>query len=430
MAAALVLVDDASVIPRLVEDLNGSGIPVLGACDCNTLVHRVIQAAPDVLIAWSDRPNAQLFEALETLSQVSPCPVVLFTQYDDVEAIERGVACGVDAYVIAGYSSQRLRSLIHVARARFRTAQALRSELAELTSRLEERRLVDRAKGILMRDRRFTEEEAFRTLRSASQRGNRRVGEVAGRLIEAARAAEAVNRAGQLRMLSQRIVKLQALIAARIEEAGASALLAQSCARARSNLEVLENLVSQATYGDLLAHVRRSWAGLEAMLDANAAAADLVSLDARAEELSADADRLVTALGGADPTSGLHVVNVCGRQRMLSQRLAKLALLGGLIDSRRGVDAREAAVATALEFESALAFLAASASPAAGAARRLEEATSAWNRMQAAVRTADNAAGRLQIAAASEAVLDSFEQLTDQLERSLHVLLGPAAPRN
>jgi len=234
-------------------------------------------------------------------------------------------------------------------------------------------------------------------------------------------------------MLSQRIVKLQALRAARIEEAGASALLTQSCARVRANLEVLDNLVSKATQGDLLERVRAAWSALARALEAGEAAPDLAALDACAEELSTRADRLVSALGGADPTSSLHVVNVCGRQRMLSQRFAKLALLGGLLDAAQATAAREAAASTATEFERALTFLA-SATPSGGdVPARLEAAVAAWNEMRAAVDQADTSRGRLEIASTSETVLESFEQLTDRLERSLHVLLGPtgaqAGPR-
>ncbi len=427
MISALVLTDDSLDCPTLASDLSEAGIPVRGACACDTLVRQAVQSSPDVVVGWSERPGPPLFEALATLAQVNPCPVVLFTGHGDIESIERAIAAGVHAYEIGGYAPSRLRSVIHVAQARFRANRALRAELDELKSRYEERRLVDRAKGILMRSGAVTEEEAFRTLRSASQRGNRRVGEVAGRLIEAARAAEAVNRGGQLRMLSQRIVKLQALRVARVDAAGASTLLAQSRARALANLEVVENLVSRSTHGDLLGNIRASWRSVEVALDSAAAPSGLAELDSRAEQLSAGADRLVTALGGGDPGSGLHAVNICGRQRMLSQRLAKLALLGGLLEAPHDASARRQAEATALEFERAMAFLGAASPGIDGVQPQLDEAAQAWSRMRAAVSQAGGHAGRLELAASSEAVLESFEQLTGRLERSLSVLLGQPA---
>jgi AmiR/NasT family two-component response regulator len=429
MTSALILTDDSLDAATLVTDLEHCGFPVLGACTCHTLVRHATQSAPDVVVGWSERPSAQMFEALAILSKVNPCPVVLFTRHYDVQWVAQGIAAGVDGYVIDGYSASRLRAVIHVALERFRASQALRTELADLRNRYDERRLVDRAKGILMRSGAVTEDEAFRTLRSVSQRGNRRVGEVASRLIDAARAAEAVNRAGQLRMLSQRIVKLQALRAARVEDMSALALLAQSRARVLINLETLEKLLSKGTHGDLLARVGESWRAVEQSLDGSARANGLTELDACAEQLSVSADRLVSALGGSDPTSGLHAVNLCGRQRMLSQRLAKHALLSGLLDPSNAAAAREEAEATALEFERALNVLAGAAQVPAVIRSRIEAATVAWNTMRAAVAQAATREGRLELAASSEAVLDSFEQLTDQLEGSLHVLLWPSTTR-
>src|SRR6185369_6331900 len=105
----------------------------------------------------------------------------------------------------------RLRALVHLALARFAHERQLRDALADVTSRFEERKLVDRAKGILMRARQVSEDEAFKVLRMASMHSNQRVGQVSQQVIAAAGIAESVNRAGQLRMLSQRVVKLYAL---------------------------------------------------------------------------------------------------------------------------------------------------------------------------------------------------------------------------
>ena len=141
---------------------------------------------------------------------------------------------GVHAYVVNGYAPARLRPLLQLARARFEREAALRSAHAELAHRFEERKLVDRAKGILMRARQIAEDEAFRLLRRASMQDQQRVGQVSRRVIDAARDAEAVNRAGQLRMLSQRIVKLYALrLRRRRAPAAAQALLDESARTGR-----------------------------------------------------------------------------------------------------------------------------------------------------------------------------------------------------
>jgi hypothetical protein len=115
---------------------------------------------------------------------------------------------------------------------------------------------------------------------------------------------------------------------------------------------------------------------------------------------------------------------------MLSQRPAKLALLGGLVDpGRAAAAAHEQAEATVLEFERELVFLDGATRGSEGVTLQLETASAAWRQMRGAVAQAGSAQGRVELAAISEAVLESFEELTDQLERSVHVLLGASGGR-
>jgi AmiR/NasT family two-component response regulator len=427
MTSALILDTGTEAGGPFESDLEAAGIHVLGATTRHTLVRDAARLAPDVVICRDDDPDDSLFEAIATLGRAAPCPVILFTAQTDAERIEQGVGAGIHAYVVAGYGTQRLRPLIQVAQARFRAEQGLRGELAQMTSRYEERTLVDRAKGILMKAGRLSEDEAFRMLRSASQRDQRRVGQVARRLIDAARAAEAVNLAGQLRMLSQRIVKLQALRVAEIEVAGTLALLEQSRRRVQANLQTLEQLLSDATHGDLLQQIGTTWTRIESALAAPPAQDCLAELDRLAEQLLVQSDRLVEVLGGADPTGNLHVINVCGRQRMLSQRLAKQALLAGLIRAPQDAAFAAGAATTAAEFEQALQCLKDAGDDAAAIRVQLDEAWRCWRRLYDGLPRAALHAGRVELAAASEELLEIFEQLTDRLEHSLSVLLGSGA---
>jgi len=425
MTSALILGADTQAGRTRETDLEAAGIHVIGATTRHTLVRDAARLAPDVVIAWDDDPDESLFEAIGTLARVAPCPVVLFTEHGDAERIAQGIRAGVHAYVVSGYGAQRLRPLIQAAQARFVAEHSLRSELAAITARLEERTLVDRAKGILMKAGGLSEDEAFRILRSASQRNQRRVGQVSRRLIDAARAAEAVNRAGQLRMLSQRIVKLQALRLAGIEVGGATAVLEQSTRRVQSNLQALQELLPGATQGHLLRQAGQTWVRIDSALRAPATPQSLAELDQLADVLLDQADRLVQAVGGADPTGGLQVINLCGRQRMLSQRLAKQVLLTSLIDGPQGAASAHGASATAAEFDRALQSLRESGADAESQ-EQLDSATRCWLELRQSLLNAAGDEGRLALAAASEALLEILEQLTDRFEHSLPVLLGSA----
>ncbi|UUZ68681.1 response regulator [Polaromonas sp. P2-4] len=152
MTSALVNLNGPMGSHPLVSDLEVVGIQVLGRTDeCSKLVQEVLRHAPDLVICYDPLPGEDLFRALEVIAETSPRPVIVFTSDGDADKIVRAMQAGVHAYVINGYAQQRLRSLIHLARARFNREQALRAEMLDVSSRFEERKMVDRAKGILMR---------------------------------------------------------------------------------------------------------------------------------------------------------------------------------------------------------------------------------------------------------------------------------------
>ncbi|GAB2589468.1 hypothetical protein GCM10027034_22370 [Ramlibacter solisilvae] len=374
-----------------------------------------LRAAPDVLVCWAPRPGAELFDALATLQAQQSLPVLFFTQDASVEAMERALSAGVHAWVVQGYARERLRPLVHLAQLRERQERALRSRLAELGEQLEERKWVDKAKGILMHARHVSEEEAFQLLRTASMQANRKVGQVSRQVIDAAHVAEAINRAGQQRMLSQRLVKLYALARSRTDGAAAALLMKESVQRVEDNLKTLEAKLSAATYGDLIAAARAGWTGMRKLLETSGRTADLGQLDEAAETVLAQADALVLALEASGLAAQVHVINVAGRQRMLSQRMAKLALLEG----------PPAALAeTAGEFERGLAALSQAPLSTPEIRAMLEQGEAAWRELRAAVPGAAQPAGRMKLAAASEDLLDSFDRLTAAYQHSIQVLIG------
>jgi AmiR/NasT family two-component response regulator len=408
--------------PALAADFSAAGFRVCGEGDCAHLVRETLRSAPDVLVCWAPRPTTELLQAVTTLQAQQPVPVLVFTNDSGVEGMQRALDAGVHAWVVQGYAPQRLRPLVHLAQAREQHERQLRGKLTELGDKLEERKWVDKAKGILMRAQQVTEEEAFQLLRTASMQGNRKVGQVSRQVIDAARVAEAINRAGQQRMLSQRLVKLYALACSRTDGAAAAVLMKETVQRVEDNLAALEADLSSATFGDLTAAARAGWKELRPLLDAPAKASELGKLDEKAEAVLSQANALVLALESSGLAARVHVINVAGRQRMLSQRMAKLALLQTIATDKAAAEALLAA--TAKEFEEGLAALNQAPLSTPEIRIMIGRGETAWKELRAAVPGAGQSAGRMKVAGASEELLEVFDRLTEAYQHSIQVLIG------
>jgi AmiR/NasT family two-component response regulator len=411
--------------PPIEADLAALGVKVGARSESATLVRDGARAGCDLVLAWEPYPATGLLKALDALQQHAPLPVLLFTSDAQSATLDEALRSGVHAYVVNGYAAHRLRPLLQLARARFEREAALRSAHDDLSHRFEERKLVDRAKGILMRSLQIPEDEAFGMLRRASMHEQQRVGVVSRRVIDAARDAQALNRAGQLRMLSQRLVKLHALRCAGVDTATAARLLDESLARGADNLALLEKEVARDTFGDLLDAVLQAWRPLESLLRRGGDLASLARVDVAADELLAAAEALTAALEAASPLATLAIVNRAGRQRMLSQRLAKQALLGTMFDGPAAQAAADEAVRSIQAFEATLHELERSPLSTPLIRDELERASAAWRRMLAGLHTAHTLEGRASIASESETLLAAFERLTDLYGQGAQLLIEP-----
>jgi len=421
MSTSVLLISTTDA-PPIEADLNALGVRVAGRSAASTLLRDAVRSNCQAVLAWDPYPASGLLKALEALQQHAPLPVLLFTSDAEAATLDEALRSGVHAYVVNGYAPVRLRALLQLARARFEREAALRNAHDELAHRFEERKLVDRAKGILMRSLQVSEDEAFRLLRRASMQDQQRVGQVSRRVIDVARDAEAINRAGQLRMLSQRIVKLCALRHAEVAPAAAQALLDESAARTGDNLAQLGRAVSRDTFGDLLDAVGQGWRALSPLLSSGGDVTALAEVDEAAEGLLAAAEALTAALEAASPSATLAIVNRAGRQRMLSQRLAKQALLGTLFDGAAAQAAAEEAVRSVQAFEATLRDLEQSPLSTPLIRDELARAGELWRRLTAGLRSAHTAQGREVIAADSEALLVAFERLTELYGRGAQQL--------
>jgi len=123
---------------------------------------------------------------MHSINREQPRPVVMFADKGDSDTITEAVRAGVSAYVVDGLDTRRIRPILDVAIARFREYQALKDELVRTKNSLAERKEIDRAKGILMKKRGWSEDEAYQALRKMAMDQNKRLGEVARSVVEMA----------------------------------------------------------------------------------------------------------------------------------------------------------------------------------------------------------------------------------------------------
>jgi len=136
------------------------------------LAAQVETIKPDVILIETASPSRDTLEHLSAMNRDAPRPVVIFAQEGEAGVIRAAMRSGVSAYVVDGLDPGRIKPVIEVALARFDEYQALRRELDDTSRKLSERKLIDRAKGILMRTRAMGEEEAYHALRKlAMERG-------------------------------------------------------------------------------------------------------------------------------------------------------------------------------------------------------------------------------------------------------------------
>lgn len=418
----------------LAAGLTAAGLPVLGATSCNMLVREVIRLAPLGVVLLAPAWDARLQAALDLLASSAPRPVLVVGAAAPPADVDLLLRAQVLAWLPGAVDPAGLAAAWPLARARFELEQRLRAAGAAAEARLDERKWVDRAKGVLMRHQHLSEDDAFSLLRTASMHANLRVGEVSRGLIEAAQAADAVNRAGQLRMLSQRYVKALALRS--MPRPRPDDHLADTAQRLQTNLDHLAGLPLANLVSATLGRTRAAWAALEACaLDpagqrlpgAMAQIQRLEQAESLAEALLAEADVLTTELEFASGRRNLRVINLCGRQRMLSHRLAKQALLAGVLPGPAVALQAAAAVQTVHEFEAALLALEQAPLASEGIRAALAQARGQWHRLldgQRCAGSGDAVAGRAALARESEALSNSFDQLTSLYEHSMQVLLG------
>lgn len=147
------------------------------------LLYQMAQQEPDVVIIALDSPDRDVLESLAIASNHNPRPVVMFSGSGDQRFISDAIRAGVTAYQAEDISPARVKAAIDVAVAQFSAFNELRRELNDTRRQLDDRKLVEKAKGLLMSVHQVTEDEAFNTLRKLAMDGHRSLGEAARDVI-------------------------------------------------------------------------------------------------------------------------------------------------------------------------------------------------------------------------------------------------------
>ncbi|MGB6488417.1 MAG: ANTAR domain-containing protein [Steroidobacteraceae bacterium] len=183
----ILLVDQNVMRASILEEgLKEAGyVNVTVVRDMQNLLRRIVDADPDVIFIDLENPNR---DVLEQMFQVSRCvrrPVAMFVDRSDTDMIRAAVEAGVGAYIVDGLKKERVKAILDMAVSRFQAFSELREELEQARQALNERKVVERAKGILMKEKGLSEETAYDLLRRAAMNDGKRVVEIAQAVVTA-----------------------------------------------------------------------------------------------------------------------------------------------------------------------------------------------------------------------------------------------------
>lgn len=186
MRSILVVRDSPDTAP-LTAALHRLGHTIAGeVAEASVLSQSVAQLKPDVIVVSTETPGDRLFESLSSVAQSCPTTVVMFARDPSTTLIRKAVECGVSAYVVDGWAPERVTPIIEAAAARFEAYSAVKRELAQTRNKLSERKVIEKAKGIVMQQRGLTEDQAYSSLRKMAMDQSLPLAEIARRVITVA----------------------------------------------------------------------------------------------------------------------------------------------------------------------------------------------------------------------------------------------------
>jgi len=188
IALSILIIDENRLRAAVIEDgLRDAGYTQLTVVnDVVGIARKIADTSPDVIVIDLENPNRDMLESMFQLSRAVRRPIAMFVDRSDQASIEAAVEAGVSAYVVDGLKRERVKPIVDMAISRFNAFARMARELEDARSQLESRKLVDRAKGILMSTRGLSEADAYALLRKTAMNQNRKISEIAESLITAA----------------------------------------------------------------------------------------------------------------------------------------------------------------------------------------------------------------------------------------------------
>jgi response regulator NasT len=184
----IVIVDENPTRAVVLEDaLREAGhANVVRLAETSQLLARICAFDPDIVIIDLETPRRAVLEQMFEVSRAVKRPVAMFVEESDKAAIEAAVDAGVSAYIVGGLRKERIANIVDLCISRFNSFARLREELERARGALEERKVIDRAKGILMTAKNLTEDAAYGLLRKTAMNENKKIAEVAQSVVTAA----------------------------------------------------------------------------------------------------------------------------------------------------------------------------------------------------------------------------------------------------
>jgi response regulator NasT len=184
----IVIVDESPIRAAIIQEgLREAGFSqVVHIAEMANLLVRVYAVDPDVIIIDLQNPSRDVLEQMFQVSRVVKRPVAMFVDQSDTASIQASVDAGVSAYVVNGLKKERIKHILDMCVSRFNAFTRLQDELDRAKSALADRKVIDRAKGILMKARNVTEEEAYALIRRTAMNENKKIVEIAQSVVTAA----------------------------------------------------------------------------------------------------------------------------------------------------------------------------------------------------------------------------------------------------